>query len=500
MAAPLRFDEPLTLPCGLVLRNRVIRAAAFAGGGVDEQATAHAEVAAGGVALTTIAYTSVSPDGRTFASQLLLTADGAPQNLHNIARAVHAHGALLSYQLTHAGSFADVSIPGSGVDRTVAPSPVFELATMSRPRAATDADMDRLVADFAAAATVAVGPGEADAVEVHLGHGYLLSQWLSPKTNRREDSHGGSAEARMRFPLRVVRAVRAAVGPRHAVFVKLNVSDGFRGGVTPADVASLVRALVAEPGLVDGIVPSAGFVSRNGFYMLRGDVPRAGMVRRGGASGGQGEVVSLGVWAELIPRLPCMRPRVDPRRCAPLRPRALPRQQQSRCWAPASCPACPSQRRSWPMRGQMRSSKRLGAAASPSLRSEATALWHPSRLHSPQATGPCKWPAPSSESPNSCSVSGQQWQPLPLRLQRAARRVRPTAQLCRRPVQGAAWALLQQHYGLPLPLIAVSASHSLLLPTNRASHPLFRCASHAACTAMLVSFRPSPSPSLPAAL
>jgi 2,4-dienoyl-CoA reductase-like NADH-dependent reductase (Old Yellow Enzyme family) len=282
MRCGLRFDQPLPLPCGLVLRNRVVRAAAFAGGDLSEQVATHTEVAAGGVALTTIAYTSVAPGGRTFASQLLLTPEAAPPDLYLIARAVHAHGALLSFQLTHAGSFADVSIAGSGMARAIAPSPVFELATMSRPREATETDLDQLVDAFASAARVAVGLGEADAVEVHLGHGYLLSQWLCPATNRRTDAHGGSAEARTRFPLRVVRTVREAIGPHRALFVKLNVADGFQGGVEPADVSVLVRALVAEPGLVDGIIPSAGFVSRNGFYMLRGMVPRAGMVRGGG--------------------------------------------------------------------------------------------------------------------------------------------------------------------------------------------------------------------------
>jgi 2,4-dienoyl-CoA reductase-like NADH-dependent reductase (Old Yellow Enzyme family) len=277
-----RFAEPLTLACGLVLRNRIIRAAAFAGGTLAEQTATHAEVAAGGVALTTVAYTAVAADGRTFASQLLLTPGAAPAELADVARAVHSHGALLSFQLTHAGSFADMSVPGSGSGKAIAPSAVFELATLSRPRPATPEDMDRITEQFSAAARVAVGPGEADAVEVHLGHGYLLSQWLCPFTNRRTDEHGGSVENRARFPLRVVRAVRAAVGPRKAVFVKLNVSDGFSGGVSPPDVAALVAALIAEPGLVDGIIPSAGFVSRNGFYMLRGDVPRAGMVSVGG--------------------------------------------------------------------------------------------------------------------------------------------------------------------------------------------------------------------------
>jgi 2,4-dienoyl-CoA reductase-like NADH-dependent reductase (Old Yellow Enzyme family) len=98
---------------------------------------------------------------------------------------------------------------------------VFDLPALGWPAAATEADMARLLSDFAAAAAFAVGPrGGADAVELHLGHGYLLSQWLSPAFNVRADGHGGSACARARFPLAVARAVRAAIGPTKALLVK----------------------------------------------------------------------------------------------------------------------------------------------------------------------------------------------------------------------------------------------------------------------------------------
>jgi len=274
----LRAAAPLQLPCGLVLRNRLMRAAAFAGGDVATVAATHGEVARGGAALTTVAYCSISRDGRTFAEQIVLTEEDAPADLGTIADAVHAAGGRITYQLTHAGGFADRALGGGAAP--LAPSDNFDLTAFGWPRAATAADLDRLERDFAAAAALAVGPrGRADGVEVHLGHGYLLSQWLTPSVNTRTDEHGGSAEHRLRFPLRVVRAVRAAIGPDKALIVKLNTSDGFDGGVSPADVAATVKALVAEPGLVDALVPSAGYVNRNGFYMLRGRVPRAAMVR-----------------------------------------------------------------------------------------------------------------------------------------------------------------------------------------------------------------------------
>lgn len=287
------FHTPLTLPCGLTLRNRIIRAAAFAGGNIEEIADTHAEVAQGGVALTTIAYTSVSNDGRTFPQQICLTKESLPSNIHIIAERVHANGGLLSYQLTHAGGFATASI----IDRSMynpmdysspittdngkplAPSSVFELTTLSYPTEITVGDMDRLCQDFVQAAVLACTQGQADAVEVHLGHGYLLSQWLCPLTNQRNDEHGGTALNRIKFPLRILQAIRKAIGPAKAIFVKINLDDGFTGGVTPDDVDTYVRTLIKEPLLIDGIIPSAGFVSKNGFYMLRGSIPRLRMVK-----------------------------------------------------------------------------------------------------------------------------------------------------------------------------------------------------------------------------
>jgi 2,4-dienoyl-CoA reductase-like NADH-dependent reductase (Old Yellow Enzyme family) len=275
-------------------------------------------VAAGGAAMSVVAYTAVSSDGRTFAEQLLLTPHDAPQDLKAIASGVHAHGGLLIFQLTHAGGFADRGLIAAGKGNAsndvspregtepIAPAAVFDIATLWWPRAATDVDMDRLERDFVAAASLACDParGGADGVELHLGHGYLLSQWLSPVTNTRTDEHGGSAENRMRFPLRVARAVRAAIGPKKALLVKINVDDGISGGVTPEDVACSVAALCSVPGLVDGIVPSAGFVNKNGFFMLRGSVPRLGMVRALARTSyaKAAALAVLGRW--LVPELP----------------------------------------------------------------------------------------------------------------------------------------------------------------------------------------------------
>lgn len=280
MAMPPSYVfSPLTLPCGLTLRNRLLRAAAFSGETVPSASATLGEAARGGAALVTLAYAAVSTDGRTFPTQFILSDVAAPPDFSSIAAAVHAGGALFSVQLTHAGSFASRALLPAGARRPLAPSALFDLPTLGWPAAATEGDMARLISDFAGAAAFAVGPrGGADAVELHLGHGYLLSQWLSPAFNVRTDGHGGSAAARARFPLAVARAVRAAIGPDKALLIKLNTADGFPGGVAPADVAATVRALVGERGLCDALIPSAGWVNRNGFFMLRGRVPRRGMV------------------------------------------------------------------------------------------------------------------------------------------------------------------------------------------------------------------------------
>lgn len=299
------FDSPLQLPCGLTLRNRIVRAAAFAGGTAREQSEILGEAAKGGAAAVTVAYTAVSDDGRTFDQQLLLDPKSPPLDLQEIPRVVHEAGALVFFQLTHAGGFANPDLIPHRSEPPLAPSLLFEPSLFGFTRSCTENDMERLVNDFAASARLVCSDSVGgDGVEVHLGHGYLLSQWLSPVTNRRTDEHGGKVKNRLKFPLRVIKAVREAIGKQKALFVKFNLDDGIKGGVSPTDVIETINTLCAEPGLIDGLVPSAGFVSRNGFFMLRGRVPRAGMIRAiSRVSWTKGIALSLlGRW--LVPELP----------------------------------------------------------------------------------------------------------------------------------------------------------------------------------------------------
>lgn len=260
----------------LSLRNRIIKTATFEGmspKGVPSQKLVdhHRGIAAGGTAMTTVAYCAVAHDGLTFEHQLWMRPEIiAP--LRRLTDAVHGEGGLAAIQLGHAGYFADKHVIGGA---PMGASRALNLYGMSLCRAMTEADIARIIEDFATAARRAVEAGF-DAVEVHVGHGYLLSQFVSAFTNRRRDAWGGTLEKRVRLPVEVVKRVRAAVEGRAAVLVKMNLDDGFRGGVTYDDAVVVARALEAAG--AHALVPSGGFVSRTPFYMLRGTVPVNEMV------------------------------------------------------------------------------------------------------------------------------------------------------------------------------------------------------------------------------
>ena len=266
---------------GLELRNRVIKTATYEGmcpGGLPSQALTdhHVELARGGVGMTTVAYCAVSPRGRTFADQMAMSEALVP-HLRRLTDAVHEAGAAVSIQLGHCGGFSkntEMSRPHPlGPSRGLNHYGMLSGLVFTTPMSA--ADIDDVVREFADAARLAKESGF-DAVELHLGHGYLLSQWLSPATNRRRDEHGGSLENRLRLPLAVVAAVREAVGPDFPILAKANLTDGFRGGATVDDAVTIAQAL--ERGGVDALVMSGGFVSRTPLFLLRGGRPLKGMI------------------------------------------------------------------------------------------------------------------------------------------------------------------------------------------------------------------------------
>jgi 2,4-dienoyl-CoA reductase-like NADH-dependent reductase (Old Yellow Enzyme family) len=254
-----------------------MRTAAFEGmcpGGVPSAALIghHREMAAGGLGLTTVAYCSVSPLGRTYGHQLLMTEENLPA-FRLLTEAIHSEGAAASVQLGHAGYFASKKAIG---ERPLGPSRVFNLYGLCYPRVMTEADIEAFVEDSALAAGRAREAGF-DALELHFGHGYLVSQFLSPFTNRRDDKWGGSLENRLRLPLEVLRRVRACLPPGMPVILKINLTDGFSRGLQPDE--ALTAAVRFEAEGATALVLSGGFVSKTPFYMLRGNVPTREMVK-----------------------------------------------------------------------------------------------------------------------------------------------------------------------------------------------------------------------------
>lgn len=298
MDAPAPFEPARLGP--LTLRNRIIKAATFEGvmprGAVtDELVEFHAAVARGGAALSTVAYCAISPGGRTQRHALVM----APElvgDLRRLTDAIHAEGALAAAQLGHAGLVANVR---SNRAPTAAPSTRFSAPAMGRVKGISVAEIDGFVAQFAAAAKVAVDGGF-DALEVHLGHNYLLSSFLSPNLNRRTDAYGGSIENRARFARRVVEAVRLAAPDTVAVTAKFNMADGVAGGLDVDESLPMAKLLEAD-GHLDALQLTGGSSLLNGMYFFRGDVPMDEFIAT------QPKVVGLGLRVmgkRIFPELP----------------------------------------------------------------------------------------------------------------------------------------------------------------------------------------------------
>ncbi len=261
------------------LRNRVIKCATNEGISRDGLVTDrliewHREFAAGGVGMTTLAYCAVSSEGRTYRHQIWIR-DEARDGLRRFSDAMHAEGTKVSVQLGHAGWFASPRAMGT---RPIGPSRSFSPHAQAFSRAMKPEDFGRLTGAFASAARLCVDAGF-DALEVHVGHGYLLSQFLSPYNNHRKDEWGGSLENRARFPRQVLRAVRGAAGPSAAVYAKFNMDDGFKGGLTLDEGIQVARWLEAD-GSVDALQLTGGHTTKTPMYLMRGDVPLREMIRQ----------------------------------------------------------------------------------------------------------------------------------------------------------------------------------------------------------------------------
>lgn len=254
----------------ITLRNRFIRAGANEAMSLDGVPTRalvkhHRDMARGGVALTTVAYGAVSERGRTLPNQIWLRPE-IVTDLKVLTDAVHAEGGKISMQLTHGGSFiTSIKVKGRTISASGGLNKAGLLCGNFLQRAMNEADMAEVTCDFVRAAELCREAGF-DAVELHMGHGYLLNQFISPLSNKRKDEYGGSAENRVRFPAQVLKAVKQAVGADIAVLAKINVADGVRKGATVEDGIVTGRAL-QEAG-ADMLILSGGRNIESGWFMF----------------------------------------------------------------------------------------------------------------------------------------------------------------------------------------------------------------------------------------
>jgi 2,4-dienoyl-CoA reductase-like NADH-dependent reductase (Old Yellow Enzyme family) len=263
----------------LQLRNRFIKSGAneaMSLEGVPTKALLkhHSDLARGGVGMTTVAYMAVAPEARTLTNQIWMRPAILP-DLRALTTAVHAEGAAISAQITHGGSFVTgMKVKGRTISSSSGFNPAGLLKGNFLQRAMTEADMDRVIREFVAAARLA-REGGFDAVELHMGHGYLLNQFISPLSNRREDEYGGTAENRVRFPARVLAAVKEAVGDTTAVLAKINVADGTRRGATVED--GIVTAQALQAAGADMLVLSGGRNVESTWFMFGSRMNRTEM-------------------------------------------------------------------------------------------------------------------------------------------------------------------------------------------------------------------------------
>ncbi len=241
---------PLTLPSGATLPNRIAKSAMSevlgdpaTGAPTELLDRLYARWGAGGAGLLITGHVIVDPDGRGEPGNVVVTDDRHLVALRRWATAAQAGGARLWMQLNHAGRQA----PRRLIRQPVAPSAIGVrgfAGAFGKPRALTGAEIHAIVGRFATAAAVAKAAGFAG-VQIHGAHGYLVSQFLSPRTNQRDDAWGGDPVRRRRFLLAIVGAIRAAVGPAFPIGVKLNSADFQRGGFTIEESMDVARALEA---------------------------------------------------------------------------------------------------------------------------------------------------------------------------------------------------------------------------------------------------------------
>lgn len=268
--------DELELPCGARLPNRIAKAAmseqlAEAGGRPGRgMVRLYRRWAEGGVGLSITGHVMI--DGRHLGEprNVIIESRHELEALRRLAEAGQAGGGAIWAQLNH---------PGRQAPRNLDPRPVAPSAVAMRigggafapPRALRSEEIEDIVARFARSAEICEAAGF-DGVQIHGAHGYLVSQFLSPLTNKRRDDWGGDAKARRRFLLEILRAVRGAVSPGFAVGLKLNSADFQRGGFDEDESMAVVEALTGSG--LDLLEISGGTYERAEMFDARSSTGR----------------------------------------------------------------------------------------------------------------------------------------------------------------------------------------------------------------------------------
>lgn len=197
-----------------------------------------------------IESTGVSPNGRLYSNDIGIFTDDHIEPVRRIVDAVHSKATPIFIQLTHGGmkSWPEV------ISRLVAPSPIGYDDFYGVPEEMTKDDIRHVIAEYRAATKRSLQAGF-DGIELHMAHGHLLHQFLSPLSNQRTDEYGGSLKNRLRIIREVLEAIRGEVGSEYPVQVRVSASDFAEGGLTTVDVA---QALTYLEGYIDAIHVSAG--------------------------------------------------------------------------------------------------------------------------------------------------------------------------------------------------------------------------------------------------
>lgn len=250
------------------LENRFVRAATWEGLATEkgevtpELIEMMTSLAKGGVGLIITSHSYVSQEGQGTPWQLGAYDDKLVSGLETMASAVHENNGKIVMQLAHAGLYAEVALTGQAA---LAVSPP-DGAPEGNVRTITQEDIQHLISSYAQAAKRAKVAGF-DGIEIHSGHGYLLSQFLSPAYNKREDEYGGAIENRARIHLQIYQAIRDVVGTEYPILIKMNGADFIKNGLTKEDSLQVAK-LFADAGF-DAIEVSGGIIRTGKFSPSR---------------------------------------------------------------------------------------------------------------------------------------------------------------------------------------------------------------------------------------